>query len=1420
MALPLARTTLLGKTEHPHEQEALDFLRAKLPDSDPYHLWALFELVQRSTGRRFECDALVLGPHALYLVEIKGYSGRIEGDKVDWQWTPPHGRRRAITPPIGLNNHKAKVLKSELERHWHGDRREVPWVQSLVFLSAEDLSLDLRDGGELGVVTRKTLENALVRHDFPGAGDHVPRRYDRRTLENLRRALDKIGIRKRETQRHAGSFVLEELIRSEDDAPYQDWIAAHRDLGPQRRALARSYNVPAQTDPEKRERLVRAAKREADAYMSAGGAQSILTFVDFDETAEVGPTLLLEYFEGGLPLDRFLHRETLDFESRYELLEEIGHALSYAHRQEVIHGGLSPESVLVRRGEGDRLEIRLCNFQLGSAREATATSHYTSLAGKNEHLYLAPERLLGQPPTHETDVYGLGALAFLLFTGKPPAATLKEVHEQIRVHGCLDVDLVSDTVGAEIRELIRRATSYISDERHGSVEEFLDHLLDACTTPSHAGVPAAATKTFVDPLEAQRGDLLNEHLVFEGYLGEGASSRVFKVRDLRDGGFFALKVALSADHDARLAEEGAVLSKLEHPRIARCRDVYELSARTALLLDLAGDETLFDHLRREGAVGLDFGQRFGEDLLEVLAYLETPVVDVVHKDIKPANIGVGSVDKTRKRLTLFDFSLASAPRDRVEMGTPAYRDPSLERRGGWDAAADHWAAAITLHEMLTGVRPRLELTSSGARVVLDGERFDPIARDALLDFFERALAPDVTARFASAEQMLDAWRKAFAATDHPSLHPAAPASMPVEQLTPDTPLARLGRLSARALNALDRAGILTVGELAAAPENRIRLIRGAGRKVAEEINALRRELESLENASPFRPGYAGERREIDALGLPSDAVARLLDAGLFTTAEAASASSTSLARLLGPHLDALAAILDDLHREALEARKDRLVHTAKVVLESKRKGIRYVRAFFGVDDPFAGRDDVRCEEVAKWGGVTTANVYIAVSKERDRWLDLDEMLDLVLELRELVTEPVPLRDLAERLVTHWGGDLETQTALAMGLVRAALECEKADSEGLRYVRLGEDRIWVVPRAGMVEPLVALMKAADALASRDTLPSPSEIQVAIRDAVRGSPLESVEIPTLLRLMTGASSRAALSPRGELYPKHMDPVRSLRLCAPLLRSGQSAADIHQLVKARFPHAAEPPPRPALDALLQEIRDLRFNEAKNVYEAPGEDAEPARSTRYSTATQSAHHLEPSVLAPASRPRVSRREASIRDFEENLAVAKERGGVRVLRTTLDRAPVDAKKVARLLGAASPIYLDRELFRAMQEVAEARRIRLDVVHDTDTAGPGSPAWNNLVKLMHESARRVADSLLGEPGPKVLTHLGPVARYGLDDLVETLVKKARESERHGVIFIVPGPDGESSAALTPSYALPGVMQGEVHPIPKHWPSQA
>src|SRR5450432_3374362 len=119
MALSKDRIIALGTSPHLHEQSAVNFVVATLPDREPFRLWGLIDLVDPG-GRRYDLDLVVIGFHAVYLIEIKSHPGRIKGDVVDWIVEFPDGGRTTLEHPGRLAEHKSRVLASLLQRQMSG----------------------------------------------------------------------------------------------------------------------------------------------------------------------------------------------------------------------------------------------------------------------------------------------------------------------------------------------------------------------------------------------------------------------------------------------------------------------------------------------------------------------------------------------------------------------------------------------------------------------------------------------------------------------------------------------------------------------------------------------------------------------------------------------------------------------------------------------------------------------------------------------------------------------------------------------------------------------------------------------------------------------------------------------------------------------------------------------------------------------------------------------------------------------------------------------------------------------------------------------------------------------------------------------------------------------------------------------------
>jgi len=204
------------------------------------------------------------------------------------------------------------------------------------------------------------------------------------------------------------------------------------------------------------------------------------------EEATVLAHLLLEERYAGPP------RAGADSSVLVRLLRDASAVVACAHDQGIVHGRLSPSSVLVSL----RAEL-LFVVDWGDARlmdEPPDTTEEVSLSGVPP--YLAPELFAGKagaigPPT---DVYGLGAILYHVLTGRRPfpAERLIEVVPQVLEQQPVRPRALRPDVPPDLETICLRCLAKAPGERYpgaGVLGEDLDRFLNGePVTPRGAGL--------------------------------------------------------------------------------------------------------------------------------------------------------------------------------------------------------------------------------------------------------------------------------------------------------------------------------------------------------------------------------------------------------------------------------------------------------------------------------------------------------------------------------------------------------------------------------------------------------------------------------------------------------------------------------------------------------------------------------------------------------------------------------------------------------------------------------------------------------------------------------------------------------------------------------------------------------------------
>ncbi|MEV4770560.1 BREX system serine/threonine kinase PglW [Micromonospora humida] len=1419
------RWTTITPSQFAHEREALAHVQALLPDTEPYRAWSNFTFTAQ-TGHPYEVDLLVAAPSGLYLIEIKSLTGRLASSGSNWILSSP-SRTRTFDNPLHLADAKAKKLKSLLQvaaSQRRGPALRIPFVQAAVFLSKPGLHVDLSEHHLHGIYGPEpapghqpgplpTITSLVQR-----APQDERHRVTRELSSALPELLKAVGIARSRKHYQVGSWELE--TRPFDLGPtWQDHHARHRELEREHRRV-RIYLVERNAVQAERASIERAAKREMVALH--GINHPGIVRVDSMESHEAGPALIFRHDPRAVRLDHYLaqHHDRLDALSRLAMIRQLAEAVAYAHRRHLHHRALSARSVLVspgrmRRGGSEEEawlvpQLQISDWQAatraadstggGSGDPVTPSTHEGAHIERSAQAYLAPELTAPRPDPVAMDVFGLGALAYLILTGEPPAAERQELLSRIARDNGLRASAVADGISDFADELIQAATAPVPAQRLTTVSEFIEMLEEVeneLTAPPPASVhPQEPEPEPVDPLEARGGDRVDEWTVRKR-LGTGSTCRAFLAHNERTGRDEVLKVGLSDEKGARLAHEARVLRPLTDSRVIRLArpEPLRIANRTVIVLEHAGELTLARKLRDDGRLTVDELETYSDYLIGALDYLEGE--GVYHRDIKPDNIAVRVRPNRTRQLVLFDFSLAGVSVKEITAGTPRYLDPFLgtASRQVYDKHAEWYALAVTLHEMASGELPvwgdgGTEPQLTDGPPVLAAEAFDPAIRDGLVEFFHQALHRDHRRRFASLKDLRDAWQQVFrrsdastpVGTDHPEIDADEPDVEVAEAAREDaagratraTALEAAG-LTPRAVSAAHRLDASTVGELLAVA-NKLAHLPGLGAKTRQELQRRVKEWRTR----------LGERETVPTSSAARKAAA--VEAAAETTADGDS-------DLLRVGLDAIATLLVP----AKNGRNAAEVEATRLLLR-----LPDTTGALPALPPWPQQP-----QVATAVGVTPGRVAQILGKQRRRWQGIAVLGSVRTQVIELLRDGGRVMGVTELAAALLGsrGSVRTgdglRQAVALAAVRAAVETDAVADEPRLLLRRHSrpdvdgrpdergDRLLVALEAGdddapdtpaapaLLDYADALGKAADRLAASEVLPSAATVLRTLAAVhAPGGAADVIDERRRVLLAAVASDRAAATARLELYPRDLDPVRALRLAQAGVVPPRSTAEgrrglppeqVAQRVAARFPELPPLPPHPKLDRLLAEAGfELRWERDRYVPPPP----------RAGSSSMSIVQRRPSATnAPSRWAAESPELAEAMRAEERLAGARSAGGFRALTVRLNRyAPARDELVRRF--DARPVNVAARFLAHLHALVDAQpKPTWETVLGADNAEPNTRPAIKLAEYVERAWQLAAPELRAalspDAGPVLLHDAAVLTRYRAMDRLYELAEAAR-----------------------------------------------
>ena len=768
----MAKRISVGEPINQAEERVFKYLEAKLPDD--YIIFTNLSITQN--GLDYDFDAIVLGRHAIYVVEVKNIGGSIRGNNFRWEVVGKDGALFTLPKnPLEQANLQRRILAGRLK---HRDRKFGKlFVQDCVCLAGEEEPrFDIKDNPKRlnKVHWYKGIEEFLTDPDklmYPPewnliTDDITSYHADiTKAIEEGFKSTPIIPHRIREFNIEGEAWV---------SSRYRAYLANRKTKYPYK-CLLKIYPVPSEIQDKERWDFIRQLERELNAIRvirdagdpTIGGQKNVaIGYEAFPLTRSNEYAVVMEWVDG-LPLSKELNTKKITLRQKYQIAAQICRGLAFAHTAGVVHRNLSLDNVIYNPHSG---LVKIVNFDFAKfiagspvgtirlAEEEAPTDTDIDIWKQyiedmaQQRKYVAPEirPKQGMPRYHdaspETDLYALGVMLFELFSEKVLAS---EAVPEINFLNAID-------------DLDPRITTWLTFLSSNKVERKEVALIDIANEltslaqdyPQEIRLP-----------ELKLGSTFNKKYEISSLLSSTEMSVVYQARDNSLDQEVILKLLRASSEDAlgEIQRTYKIWRDIDPQYTARWLDGGSVFARGDIIEESSQDPNavriyylVMEYLEgrslreliNEGQ--LDFEKTFDIAVKVIRAVAAIHQAEQIHRDIKPENL----IQTLEGQIKIIDFGLSQRFDEVVEVKgvSPGYSPPEIfpgpdGNTQPWTYAGDVYSSACVLAALFCG-------EEHGHQPVLDPHLLKDAAGQALADLILYNLNDDSGKRHASAVEML------------------------------------------------------------------------------------------------------------------------------------------------------------------------------------------------------------------------------------------------------------------------------------------------------------------------------------------------------------------------------------------------------------------------------------------------------------------------------------------------------------------------------------------------------------------------------------------------------------------------------------------------------------------------------------------
>ena len=202
---------------------------------------------------------------------------------------------------------------------------------------------------------------------------------------------------------------------------------------------------------------------------------NIVPIYDYSEH-ESRPFLVMKYIEGDT-LKARLNQGPLTSEEIEQVVNSVGSALAYAHKQGILHRDIKPSNVMIAK-DGT---MYLADFGLARIAEAgESTMSSDSIMGTPQ--YISPEQAMGKKDLDAgTDIYSFGVMLYEMVVGQVPFSAdtpFSIIHDHIYTPLPLPRK-VNPNVPESVQRVLLKALAKDRLDRYTAIEELMSAFKEA-----------------------------------------------------------------------------------------------------------------------------------------------------------------------------------------------------------------------------------------------------------------------------------------------------------------------------------------------------------------------------------------------------------------------------------------------------------------------------------------------------------------------------------------------------------------------------------------------------------------------------------------------------------------------------------------------------------------------------------------------------------------------------------------------------------------------------------------------------------------------------------------------------------------------------------------------------------------------------